>query len=287
MVEPPPSSPWPASLAVPLAPKRPAGRGRRVLTGAVLVLLVLAAGAQAYEMKRLNDRLGRADRAGAAAQAEADAQIGLLKTRAAELENTIAAQLNPISVAAKIAPSVYELDAGDYLGTAWAVRNSAGGTDLITNYHVVAPVYKLGKRAVDLVRGAERLHATVVRVSTANDVALVHVSQSLPVLDVEKAVVPGESVLVEGTPLGWQASVTTGVVSNVERRVRTENGTIVYFQFDAAINPGNSGGPVVDARGRVLGVASAVFIDTENDVPAQSMSLAIPITTACRVLAAC
>jgi S1-C subfamily serine protease len=288
---------YPGSPLSPLAPSAVTGaapvskpkRAGRVLVAVALTLLVVAAGAQTWALVKTNGRLDAANRARARAAAAADTRIDALSTRASQLESQLKGQLDPIGVAAKIAPGVWELDAGDYLGTAWAVRRSAGGgTDLVTNYHVVEAKFKVGDKSVALVRDKQRIDATVVKAVPGSDLALVHVSQDLPVLTVDTtAVVPGEAVLAEGTPLGWESSVSTGIVSNVNRRITAPHGAITYFQFDAGINPGNSGGPVVNAAGAVVGIASAIFIDRENDVPAQGMALAIPVATACKVLSAC
>jgi S1-C subfamily serine protease len=90
----------------------------------------------------------------------------------------------------------------------------------------------------------------------------------------------GELVLAMGSPLGLTGSVSLGIVSGLGRSLRTGSGRLVenVIQTDAPLNPGNSGGPLVDARGRAVGVNTALFL------PAQGIGLAIPASTAQLVL---
>lgn len=206
-------------------------------------------------------------------------QLAAQQQRIANLERTAATQPDWPSIAASIEPSVVTIEADDALGSAWVAHSDAGGSDLVTNFHVVAGAWRAGHATVVVHRGDATLSGTIVRVDQADDLAVVHVRTRLAALAeaVQRPKV-GATVMAVGSPLGLSGTVTIGVVSGFRSLEGSD-----YVQFSAPISPGNSGGPVVDSRGRVVAVASAKLVGDG----VEALSLAIPVETVCLSLVSC
>jgi S1-C subfamily serine protease len=158
-------------------------------------------------------------------------------------------------------------------GTASGVIIAQDGY-IVTNSHVVEEATEIG---VTLAEGTEYT-AELIGKDAATDLALLRVPGSgLPssVLGDSDRLRVGQLVIAIGNPLGFQSTVTAGVVSALGRSLRSRAGRLIegIIQTDAALNPGNSGGALLDSRGLVVGINTAI-IQT-----AQGICFAIPVNT--------
>jgi S1-C subfamily serine protease len=131
---------------------------------------------------------------------------------------------------------------------------------LLTSHHVVARASALVASMPD----GRRFDARLVGEDAATDLALLHLSAGgLPYAEFASSarLKVGQLVIAIGNPLGFQASVTAGIVSALGRSLRAPSGRIIdsVIQTDAPLNPGNSGGPLVDGGGRVVGINTAMI----------------------------
>ncbi len=218
----------------------------------------------------------RSLKAEVAAQQQTEASLA---RRVASLEAQSGTQADWAVVAAKVEPSVVTVETDRELGSAWVAHSDPSGSDLVTNFHVVADAWSSGIARVNVRRGDRTIDGTIVRVDPNDDLAVVHVRERLtPLLTTSSRPRVGTTVMAVGSPLGLSGTISVGVVSGFRSLEGSD-----FVQFSAPISPGNSGGPVVDARGRVVAIASAKFVGDG----VEGLSLAIPIQTACLSLVTC
>ncbi|AHC51347.1 2-alkenal reductase [Sulfolobus acidocaldarius SUSAZ] len=143
---------------------------------------------------------------------------------------------------------------------------SIGKGLIMTSYHVIGQA----SSSMIITRDGFRGEAEIIAVNPFNDLALIKTDLDLTPLKLTDDVKVGQGVLAVGSPLGLD-STTFGIVSSVDRTIQSPIGSSLYvIQTDAAVNPGNSGGPLVNTKGEVVGVITAM-------IPyAQGIGFAIP-----------
>ncbi len=146
---------------------------------------------------------------------------------------------------------------------------------VLTNNHIVEHASDVEVSVTD----GRLLPAQLVGTDPATDLAIVRVSVSnLPTAELgnSDALRVGQLAIAIGNPLGFQSTVSAGVVSALGRALRGQSGRLIenVIQTDVALNPGNSGGPLVNSRGQVIGINTAMI------AMAQGISFAVPVNTA-------
>jgi S1-C subfamily serine protease len=161
--------------------------------------------------------------------------------------------------------------------------------NIVTNAHVVEGADSVTVRFKE---DGKEVDAEVKGVDTSTDVAVLKVDPSdvdgevvpLPLGDSSKVEV-GDPVIAIGNPFGFSRTVTTGIVSGLQREIIAPNGFTIpdVIQTDASINPGNSGGPLLDANGRVVGINSQIATGG-NGEGSVGIGFAVPVNTAKQLL---
>src|ERR687894_525131 len=173
-------------------------------------------------------------------------------------------------------------------GSGVVLGTEGGAATAVTNAHVVRGLRRAGGRrgnpgGIEVsAPGGSPVPAEVLGEDPPSDLAVVRFSPgeepTTATLGDAGNLVVGQLVVAIGNPLGFQRSVTTGVVSALGRSIRGESGRLIenVIQTDAAINPGNSGGPLAEASGRVVGINTAIIGG------AQGIGFAVPVSGAFR-----
>lgn len=201
---------------------------------------------------------------------------------------------NNVEVYKAIAPGVASIKSTsyrqDFFGQVEEGQGSGSGSvidaqgHILTNYHVVEGAQKL---SVSL-GGDKTYPARVIGGDPDTDLAVIKIEAPASELTVvplgdSNNLVVGQKVLAIGNPFGFDRTLTTGVISGLQRPIRARNGRPIEgaIQTDASINPGNSGGPLLDSHGRMIGINSQILSPSGASA---GVGFAIPVSIAKRVV---
>ena len=198
------------------------------------------------------------------------------------------------TIAANVSPSVVTVSVnsiqGSGTGSGVIYKSSGSSSIIVTNNHVVDGAVQGGTIKVELNNG-DIENATLVGRDTTYDLAVIKINRGnlkAATIGDSTTLNIGEPVVAFGSPLGLSGTVTTGIVSALNRPVTTGNlgseSFIDAIQTDAAINPGNSGGPLVDSTGAVVGINSAIASLGASSTGSIGLGFSIPISEAKRVV---
>lgn len=175
--------------------------------------------------------------------------------------------------------NVFDVPQGSGSGFVWDDQGH-----VVTNFHVIANA----SRARVVLGDQREFDATLVGASPEHDLAVLKIdasSNAPPALAIgtSRDLKVGQSVFAIGNPFGLDHTLTTGIISALDRSIPGENGRKVehLIQTDAAINPGNSGGPLLDSAGRLIGVNTAIFSPSGAYA---GVGFAVPVDTVNRVV---
>jgi len=202
---------------------------------------------------------------------------------------------NNIEVYRTLSPGVVFIHstsyARDFFGFVEPQEGSGSGSildqqgNILTNYHVIEGAQKLSVS----MGGKKDYPAVVVGGDPDTDLAVIRLTEKpagtltvLPLGDSDKLVV-GQKVLAIGNPFGLDRTLTTGVISGLQRPIRARNNRLIEgaIQTDASINPGNSGGPLLDSHGRMIGINSQILSPSGSSA---GVGFAVPVSIAKRVV---
>ena len=199
------------------------------------------------------------------------------------------------SIASLVTPSVVSVKVvapgGSGSGSGSIYRSDSTSSLIITNNHVIEDAAVSGTITVELLNG-DTVPAQIVGRDIAYDLAVLRVNRgNLPAITLgdSSKISVGESVVAIGSPLGLASTVTSGIISALNRPVTTgsfgSESFVNAIQTDAAINLGNSGGALLDSRGRIIGVNSAIATLSSGGTSGSiGLGFSIPINEAKRVI---
>jgi S1-C subfamily serine protease len=155
---------------------------------------------------------------------------------------------------------------------------------VLTNFHVIQGAASVRATLFD----GSAAPARLVGQDASNDVAVLQIKvpaeKLIPVSFGDSSrVLVGQKIMALGNPFGLERTLTTGIVSSLDRSLKAKNGRMIkgIIQTDAAINPGNSGGPLLNSRGQVIGMNTAIISQVGQSA---GISFAVPINSITRIL---
>ncbi len=202
---------------------------------------------------------------------------------------------NNAEVYKTMSPSVVNITSTTYVQDWFSVEPQQGtgsGSildnegNILTNFHVIKDAQELDVA----LSNNKHYKAKVINADPDNDLAIIRIAAPREVLTPiplgdSKDLFVGEKVLAIGNPFGFDHTLTTGIVSGLARPLRSEfTGRLIeggVVQTDAAINPGNSGGPLLDSRGRMIGINTMIYSPSGASA---GIGFAVPVDTAKRVI---
>lgn len=201
---------------------------------------------------------------------------------------------NNVQVYKAISPGVVSIKSTsyrqDFFGQVEEGQGSGSGSviddqgHILTNYHVIEGAQKLSAS----IGGGKTYPARVIGGDPDTDLAVIKVDAPrealtiIPLGDSDRLVV-GQKVLAIGNPFGFDRTLTTGVISGLQRPIRARNGRPIEgaIQTDASINPGNSGGPLLNSHGQMIGINSQILSPSGASA---GVGFAIPVSIAKRIV---
>jgi S1-C subfamily serine protease len=202
------------------------------------------------------------------------ATISLFKQSSRSVVHVTTAQIGR-----DVAFNVMEIEKGTGSGLIWDEQGH-----IVTNFHVVEGANRFKVTLAD----QSSWEAIPVGIAPDKDLAVLKIDaprELLPPLLIgeSKDLEVGQKVFAIGNPFGLDQTLTTGVISGLGRQIRAMTGRVIdgMIQTDAAINPGNSGGPLLDSRGRLIGVNTAIYSPSGTSA---GVGFAIPVDTVQRIV---
>ena len=269
---PPPTHLGGASAYEPLAPQKSRKKLVSAIAGAVLIVAAVAV----LAVQGGNDSTDAEKATTTTSETSTSASTVPGSTVApGNTSPSVGAAGSPQAIAQAVGPAVVQIDDNGSIGSG-VIYNKSGL--VLTAHHVVANSSTVTVVFAD----GTKVEGRVVGRQPARDLAVVAVTSEKELTAAQLAdtsnLAIGQPVVALGSPFGYQASVTSGIISGLNRQLKLTNLTLTgLIQTDAAINPGNSGGPLIDASNKVIGINTAIATASGGS---NGVGFAVPVNDA-------